>query len=114
MPPPHAGVHAAPGDFSPGNVKELLDARGCPAMQPHPLRDASATPPRAAGEAGEPESSLALCLPWDEAHHQHPGAKGQRHRIHAALPFGSGGYSMEVANVALDSRNRDGAGSSKL
>ena len=23
-------------------------------------------------------------------------------------------YSMEVANVALDSRNRDGAGSSKL
>ena len=87
--------------FVPELVWDLVDCRGLPPIQPHPLPlplPLVQAPHKQLQEAQvqEQAQSLVLAYPFDEEHLQHPGAPGSRHRMRCPLPFGSPGYSLEL------------------
>mgnify|MGYP000901319656 CR=1 FL=1 len=78
-------------DFSSSNAGSLIDMRGFPAMQPHPLFKEST------------KEKIVMALPFDSAHHKFPGRAGQKHRINCRMPMGKGGY--ELSTASLDTLN---------
>ena len=75
-------VGADSSQFSPSEIAHLIDSRGFPTMKPAVLDDVDA-----------PEGTVTLTLPLDEYHADHPGRRGDRHRIVCRQPIGSGGYT---------------------
>lgn len=80
--------------YCPDEVTTTTDCRGYPPMRPTPV-----TAQMPSGD--DVDAVVTLALPLDEQHDVYPGASGDRHRIRAVKPIGTGSYSFEV-NLATD------------